>query len=103
MTETIHFETEGSIAVIVIDNPPVNTGSWSVRKGLLDAVEKFTQDDTLTAAVIIGKDKNFISGSDLKEFGKPITPPELPQVIKAIEECPKPVIAAIRCNFGWWI
>ena len=95
MTETIHFETEGSIAVIVIDNPPVNTGSWSVRKGLLDAVEKFTQDDTLTAAVIIGKDKNFISGSDLKEFGKPITPPELPQVIKAIEECPKPVIAAI--------
>ena len=95
MTETIHFETEGSIAVIVIDNPPVNTGSWSVRKGLLDAVEKFAQDQTLTAAVIIGKDKNFISGSDLKEFGKPITPPELPQVIKAIEECPKPVIAAI--------
>lgn len=95
MTETIHFETEGSIAVIVIDNPPVNTGSWSVRKGLLDAVEKFAQDETLTAAVIIGKDKNFISGSDLKEFGKPITPPELPQVIKAIKECPKPVIAAI--------
>lgn len=95
MTETIHFEIEGSIAVIVIDNPPVNTGSWSVRKGLLDAVEKFAQDDSLTAAVIIGKDKNFISGSDLKEFGKPITRPELPQVIKAIEECPKPVIAAI--------
>lgn len=95
MTETIHYEIDGSIAVIVIDNPPVNTGSWSVRKGLLDAVEKFTQDDTLTAAVIIGKDKNFISGSDLKEFGKPITPPELPQVIEAIEKCPKPVIAAI--------
>ena len=66
MTDTIHFETEDSIAVIVIDNPPVNTGSWSVRKGLLDAVEKFAQDDALTAAVIIGKDKNFISGSDLK-------------------------------------
>ncbi|WP_407304090.1 3-hydroxyacyl-CoA dehydrogenase NAD-binding domain-containing protein [Acinetobacter sp.] len=95
MTETIHFEIEGSIALIVIDNPPVNTGSWSVRKGLLDAIEKFAQDDTLTAAVIIGKDKNFISGSDLKEFGKPITPPELPQVIEAIEKCPKPVIAAI--------
>ena len=95
MTETIHFETEGSIAFIVIDNPPVNTGSWSVRKGLLDAVEKFAQDKSLTAAVIIGKDKNFISGSDLKEFGKPITPPELPQVIEAIEKCPKPIIAAI--------
>lgn len=95
MTDTIHFETEGAIAVIVIDNPPVNTGSWSVRKGLLDAVEKFAQNDTFTAAVIIGKDKNFISGSDLKEFGKPITPPELPQVIEAIEKCPKPVIAAI--------
>lgn len=95
MTEIIHFETEGPIAIIVIDNPPVNTGSWSVRKGLLDAVEKFARDETLTAAVIIGKDKNFISGSDLKEFGKPITPPELPQVIEAIEKCPKPVIAAI--------
>ncbi len=95
MTDTIHFETEGSIAVIVIDNPPVNTGSWSVRKGLLDAIEKFAQDTALTAAVIIGKDKNFISGSDLKEFGKPITQPELPQVIEAIEKCPKPVIAAI--------
>ncbi|MGE8541785.1 MAG: 3-hydroxyacyl-CoA dehydrogenase NAD-binding domain-containing protein [Acinetobacter sp.] len=95
MTDTIHFETEDSIAVIVIDNPPVNTGSWSVRKGLLDAVEKFAQDDALTAAVIIGKDKNFISGSDLKEFGKPIALPELPQVIEAIEKCPKPIIAAI--------
>ncbi|OAL84043.1 3-hydroxyacyl-CoA dehydrogenase NAD-binding domain-containing protein [Acinetobacter terrae] len=95
MTDTIHFETEDSIAVIVIDNPPVNTGSWSVRKGLLDAVERFAQDDALTAAVIIGKDKNFISGSDLKEFGKPIALPELPQVIEAIEKCPKPIIAAI--------
>ena len=95
MSDTIHFETEGPIAVIVIDNPPVNTGSWSVRKGLLDAVMKFSNDASLTAAVIIGKDKNFISGSDLKEFGKPITPPELPQVIEAIEKCPKPIIAAI--------
>lgn len=95
MTETIRFEIEGTIAVIIIDNPPVNTGSWSVRKGLFDAVKKFAKDDSLTAAVIIGKDKNFISGSDLKEFGKPIKSPELPQVIEAIEECPKPVIAAI--------
>lgn len=94
-TDTIHYETEGSVAVIIIDNPPVNTGSWSVRKGLLDAVEKFSRDDSLTAAIIIGKDKKFISGSDLKEFGKPITPPELPQVIEAIEKCPKPIIAAL--------
>ena len=95
MSDTIHFEVDGSIGVIVIDNPPVNTSSWSVRKGLLDAVTQFAQNDALTAAVIIGKDKNFISGSDLKEFGKPIPLPELPQVIEAIEQCPKPIIAAI--------
>ncbi len=92
----VRIEKSGSIAVIVIDNPPVNAGSLTVRKGILDAVTAFAQDSIFEAAILIGAGKTFIAGSDIREFGKPLADPQLPAVISAIESCAKPVIAALH-------
>ena len=96
MTEKIRFERDGKVAVIVIDNPPVNAGSLEVRRGLLAAIERLAEDAELTAGVLIGAGSTFISGSDLREFGKPLEEPQLPAIIDAIENCPKPVVAALH-------
>ncbi|MET0378772.1 MAG: 3-hydroxyacyl-CoA dehydrogenase NAD-binding domain-containing protein [Spongiibacteraceae bacterium] len=94
--QVIQFTRDGNIAVIVIDNPPVNAGSLDVRAGLLAAIEQFGADASLRAAVLIGANNTFIAGSDIKEFGKPLQDPQLPAVIAAIENCGKPVIAALQ-------
>ena len=96
MSELVHFERDGDIAVIIIDNPPVNAGSIEVRNGVLAGIRELTEDASLRAAVLIGAGKTFIAGSDLKEFGKPLVNPQLPEVIAAIEACPKPVVAALH-------
>ena len=92
----VRVDRDGAVAVIVIDNPPVNAGSFDVRRGLLDAVRAVAADDAIDAAVIIGAGNTFVAGSDIREFGKPLDEPQLPAVITAIEACPKPVVAAIH-------
>lgn len=96
MTARVLLERDGEIAVIVIDNPPINAGSAAVRQGLMAAIEALRSDDTLEGAVLIGAGKTFIAGSDLREFGQPLTEPQLPSVIAAIETCGKPVVAALH-------
>jgi 3-hydroxyacyl-CoA dehydrogenase len=96
MTPRVHLERDGEIAVIVIDNPPINAGSAAVRQGLMAAIETLRNDDTLEGAVLIGAGSTFIAGSDLREFGQPLTEPQLPAVIAAIETCGKPVVAALH-------
>lgn len=54
MTQRVHLERDGDVAVIMIDNPPVNAGSADVRRGLLDAIEAIAGDDAIVAAVLIG-------------------------------------------------
>jgi len=92
----VHVERDGDIAVIVIDNPPINAGSRAVRQGVLAAVQQLEPDATLHGAVLIGAGKTFIAGSDLREFGQPLAEPQLPAVIAAIEGCAKPVVAALH-------
>ena len=89
----VTMTVEDRIAVIRIDNPPVNAGSYVVRKGIVDTIESAAGVD---GAVLIGEGRSFIAGSDLKEFGKPLATPELPDVIRAIEEAPFPVVAALH-------
>lgn len=89
------FETQGALGLIIIDNPPVNAGSAAVRRGIVDAAARLAADPALKAGILIGAGKTFISGSDIREFGKPIQPPLVPDVIAAIEACPKPIVAAI--------
>ncbi len=92
----VRVEKDGDVAVIVIDNPPVNAGSTAVRRGLLDAIASVAADETVSAAVLIGAGNTFIAGSDIKEFDKPLLEPQLPAVIAVVESCPKPVVAAIH-------
>ena len=96
MTSPVRLERDGDIAVIVIDNPPVNAGSAAVRQGLLNAVHTLRDDATLQGAVLIGAGSTFIAGSDIREFGQPLAEPQLPAVIAAIEDCGKPVVAALH-------
>jgi 3-hydroxyacyl-CoA dehydrogenase len=96
MNARVHLERDGGIAVIVIDNPPINAGSAAVRQGLMAAIETLRTDDTLQGAVLIGAGNTFVAGSDLREFGQPLSDPQLPAVIVAIESCKKPVVAALH-------
>ena len=96
MTNPIALETDGDVAVIVIDNPPINAGSLAVRRGLVAAIEEAAASPSVKALVLVGAGKTFIAGADIKEFGAPIEKPSLPDVIAAVERCPKPVVAAIH-------
>jgi len=96
MTAPVYLERDGGVAVIVIDNPPINAGSAAVRQGLMDALQTLCTDDTLVGAVLMGAGNTFVAGSDIREFGQPLADPQLPAVIAAIERCHKPVVAALH-------
>jgi 3-hydroxyacyl-CoA dehydrogenase len=96
MTSKINIHHEADVMVITVNNPPINAGSTEVRKGLLEAIELFQGDPKSSAAVIIGGGSTFIAGSDIKEFSQPLAEPHLPNVISAIENCPKPVVCALH-------
>jgi len=92
----VRTERDGDVLVIIIDNPPVNAASLEVRRGLLQAIGTLQSSADLQAAILIGAGNTFVAGSDLREFGKPLEAPQLPGVIAAIEECVKPVVAALH-------
>ena len=96
MSETVSFHTHGAIAEAVIDNPPVNATSASVRQGLAEAIRKLESDPGLTALVIRCEGKTFIAGADIKEFGKPMADPGLPLVMEMMDHSTKPIIAAVH-------
>ena len=96
MAQPVRYSLEAGIARIAVDNPPVNALSQAVRAGLQAAILRFCDDDLAEAAVIYGIGRTFIAGADIREFGKPMAEPFLPDVINAIEACGKPVIAALH-------
>jgi len=101
MSEFVSLSREGEIGVITVNNPPVNALSPGVPEGIAAAVEQVKNDDSIKGAVMIGVGRTFIAGADIKEFGK-ITSGQRKEgikfldVIKAIEDCPKPMAAAIN-------
>lgn len=86
---------DGRIAVVTIDNPPVNALSQALRQELVDAAESLDGDDGVDAVVLICAGRTFIAGADVTEFGKPPQSPHLPDVVSRIERAAKPWIAAI--------
>ena len=93
---TVRTEKHGRTALILIDNPPVNAASHSVRDGLLVALRAAAHDAGTDAIVIACEGRTFVAGADIREFGKPSQPPILPDVLDEIETCAKPVVAAIH-------
>jgi 3-hydroxyacyl-CoA dehydrogenase len=96
MSAVVHSERERDVAVIVIDNQPINAASLDVRRGVLAAVLEASASPEVASVVIIGAGTTFIAGSDLREFGQALADPQLPDVIAAIEGCCKPVVAALH-------
>lgn len=86
----------GDILVVTIDHPPVNALGVDVRRGVLEAIEHADADARVAAVLLVGAGRNFIGGADIREFGKPPLAPALPDVCQRIEDCAKPVIAAIH-------
>ncbi|RFZ87198.1 3-hydroxyacyl-CoA dehydrogenase [Shinella sp. WSJ-2] len=93
---TVTIAREGSIAVVTVDNPPVNALSQALRQALVEAVVELDADATVKAVVLICAGRTFIAGADVSEFGKPPRPPHLPDVVAAIEGAKKPWVAAIH-------
>jgi 3-hydroxyacyl-CoA dehydrogenase len=84
------------IAWITIDNPPVNATSQPVRAGLLEAIAKVDGTPSVRAAVLTCAGGTFVSGADIKEFGKPPLRPFLPEVMAALEGARVPIVAALH-------
>jgi 3-hydroxyacyl-CoA dehydrogenase len=96
----VQISKDGEIAVITINNPPVNALSPGVPEGIAEAIDSIAADNQVKAAVLIGAGKTFVAGADIKEFGK-ITGGErrgsgLVQLLLKMEDCPKPLVAAIH-------
>ena len=96
MPSPISTRKHGDVLIIESNNPPVNALSAAVRQGLVDAIEQAEADDSVKAVVIACEGQTFFAGADITEFGKPPVMPWLPQVVDRIEECIKPVVAAIH-------
>jgi 3-hydroxyacyl-CoA dehydrogenase len=96
MAESVLFDVRGEIALIEIENPPVNALSQAVRGGLMAAINQGGQDARIKAMVLIGGARGFSAGADIREFGEPPRQPLLVDVIDVIERSSKPVIAAIQ-------
>src|SRR6478752_843624 len=95
-TSPISTRKHGDVLIVLSNNPPVNALSTAVRKGLVDAIAEAEGDDSVNAVVIACEGQTFFAGADITEFGKPPQMPWLPEVVDRIENCSKPVVAAIH-------
>ncbi len=93
---SVDLRQDGEVAVIIVDNPPVNALKHEVRAGLAEALRQARGDGTITVVVIGCAGRTFFAGADITEFGKPPQAPSLHDVIAAIEAMPKPVVAGLH-------
>ena len=96
MSEVVTQERHDNIAVITIDSPPVNALSAAVRRGIFENIKTAAADSHVDGIVLTCSGRTFIAGADITEFGKPPQEPGLNEVIATIENCGKPVVAAIH-------
>src|ERR1700676_4884520 len=100
MTDLVQLTKDDGIAVITINNPPVNALSPGVPEGISEALDQIAKDDSIKGAVLIGGGRTFVAGADIKEFGKmtsgqPRGAGLLPLLLK-MEDSSKPVVVAIH-------
>jgi 3-hydroxyacyl-CoA dehydrogenase len=95
-TGPIATSRHGDVLIVLSNNPPVNALSTAVRQGLADAIAEAVANDDIKAVVIACDCHTFFAGADITEFGKPPQQPWLPLVVDTIENCSKPVVAAIH-------
>lgn len=95
MSEVVSVDRRGSVAVVTVDNPPVNVLSQAMRQGLMDTFKALADDSQVKAVVLAAAGRTFISGADLKEFDTGVAWPHPNELFPVIENFDKPVIAAL--------
>jgi 3-hydroxyacyl-CoA dehydrogenase len=92
------YEVRGDVAVITLNNPPVNGLGYDTRRGIAEGLERASADAAVKAIVVTGAGRAFSGGADIREFGSPkaIAEPNLLSLISAFEACAKPVVAALH-------
>jgi 3-hydroxyacyl-CoA dehydrogenase len=95
---TAEYQVHGDVAVITLNNPPVNGLGLATRQGIVQCMERAEADPAVRAIVLTGAGKAFSGGADIREFGTPkaMQDPVLPSVILAVENTAKPVVAAVH-------
>jgi len=95
MSDVLHYAVRDGIAVLTLNNPPVNGLSNALRTALMDSLKKAQADPAVQAVVITGSAKAFSGGADIREFNKPRVKPDLPDVNDQQDAMTKPMVAAI--------
>jgi len=95
MSDAAPYSVRDGIAVITLNNPPVNGLGNALRAGIMEGLKRAEADAAVKAVVIIGSEKAFSGGADIREFNKPMTPPNLPEVNDQQDAMKKPLVAAI--------
>ncbi len=93
---TVLYEVKDNVALLTVDNPPVNPLSDGVRTGLYESLIKAEEDDSVVGVVLTGNGRAFIAGADISEFGGNVEGVSLNEVFQKLEHCSKPVVAAIN-------
>lgn len=96
INDRISIEHEGDIALLAIDNPPVNATSHEVRVGLQTAIRKLNAEKSAKVIAIYAKGRTFVAGADIKEFGKTPKEPHLPDLLNEVEQSEIPVISVMH-------
>lgn len=96
MKGTVLYEIRDDVAILTVDNPPVNPLSDGVRNGLYESLVKAEEDSNVKGIVLTGNGRAFIAGADISEFGGNVEGKSLNEVFKKLEFCEKPVVAAIN-------
>jgi 3-hydroxyacyl-CoA dehydrogenase len=96
VSQLVRTTRSGPVAVLTVDNPPVNALSQGEREGLLQGLESASQEPEVTAVVIVCAGRTFIAGADISEFDKPMAAPTLHDIIDLIERGDRPVVAAMH-------
>ncbi|MBE2277523.1 MAG: enoyl-CoA hydratase/isomerase family protein [Rhodobacteraceae bacterium] len=96
MTMDLQIENHSGIALVTIDNPPVNALGKATRLALADAIARLEADPAVGAIVLTGAGKMFVGGADITEFDRPPEEPHLPDLIQQIAASSKPWIAALH-------
>ena len=96
MKGNVLYKVQENVAILTVDNPPVNPLSDGVRTGLYECITKAEDDDSIDAVVLTGNGRAFIAGADISEFGGNVEGISLNDVFKKLEFCKKPIVAAIN-------
>ena len=96
MKGTVLYDVKDGIAILTVDNPPVNPLSDGVRTGLFESLVKAEEDSAVLGVVLTGNGRAFIAGADISEFGGNVEGVSLNEVFNKLEHCTKPVVAAIN-------